>query len=78
MFKLVNPDENTVRQLNLLRKKADQVDRTLVKAEIPKDIYNNLIEQCVNYRNILYQIGLEPMEKLKEKEIEKELRKKRR
>lgn len=75
VFKLVNPNAETVRQLKALKTKATRINRPLVKSEIPKEVYNNLIGQCVNYRNILYQINLEPLEKSKEKEIEKELRK---
>nr|WP_315020823.1 hypothetical protein [uncultured Aminipila sp.] len=77
VFKLVNPDEETVNQFEILKNKADKIKRPLVKSEIPKEVYSNLITQCVNYRNILYQIDLEPLDKSKEKEIEKELRKMR-
>lgn len=77
VFKLVNPNEETVNELKILKRKADELNRPLVKSEISKEAYCNLISQCVNYRNILYQIDLEPLEKSKEKEIEKKLRKMR-
>ncbi|WP_312091979.1 homing endonuclease associated repeat-containing protein [Aminipila sp.] len=77
VFKLVNPDKKTIAQLETLKKEAVRLNRPLVKSEIPKEIYNHLIEQCISYRNLLYQIDLQPLDKTKEKEIEKELRKRR-
>ncbi|MFV0516663.1 MAG: homing endonuclease associated repeat-containing protein [Aminipila sp.] len=75
LFRLINPDEDTINQLGWIRRKSKELNRALIKQEIPKDIYKNLIEQCVSFRNILFQIGLEPLDLLKEKEIIKELRK---
>lgn len=75
IFKLVHPDEETVKQLNALKKMAEKLKRPLVKSEIPKEVYCNLISKCINYRNILYQIDLEPLDKTKGKEVEKNLRK---
>lgn len=74
VFKLISADKKTIKQLKLLKEKADVLKRPLIKAEIPKDVYENLINQCVSYRNIIFQIGYKPLEKLKEKEIEKKLR----
>ncbi|QIB69652.1 hypothetical protein Ami103574_10100 [Aminipila butyrica] len=71
LFKLVNPDKETVRQLNLLRRQAVSLRRPPIKSEIPKEVWKNLMARCANYRNILYQIGMEPVDKVQEKEIEK-------
>lgn len=76
LFKLVNPSGETAKCLKILKQKSDKLGRPLIKDEIPTLIYDNLIKQCVNYRNILYQVGLEPLEKSRQKEIERELRRK--
>lgn len=77
VFKLVEPGEETRKQLEYLRNTAKKLGRPPIRKEIPEEIYKNLIESCVSYRNILYQIGLTPLSKPEEKKIEQMMRKKK-
>lgn len=38
--------------------------RPPLKSEIPKELKENLIKRCGSFRNVLFQIGLEPVERI--------------
>lgn len=58
-------DLNTVEkeQLQALLMLAWEIGRPPLKEEVPKILLQNLMDKCGSYRNVLFQIGLEPIEK---------------
>lgn len=49
--------------LNLIWETAWKLGRPPLKKELPEEKIRRLIQKCGSYRNVLFQIGLEPVEK---------------
>lgn len=77
LYKLVEPDQRTRNMLDFVRKRVQELGRAPLKSELPPHIYTALLKKCGTYRNLLYQLGLEPLEKSAAAQIQAELRNKK-
>lgn len=64
LFKIENLDEETVENLDEVLNLAYFLGRPPLKSENPKELKENLIKRCGSFRNVLFQIGLEPVERI--------------
>lgn len=61
---LVNDlDVQDKKNLDFIRETAWKLGRPPLKKELPDIRIRNLLQKCGSYRNVLFQIGLEPVEK---------------
>ena len=58
-----NLDAVEKEQLQSILNLAWKIGRPPLKEELPKVLLQNLMSKCGSYRNVLFQIGLEPIEK---------------
>lgn len=63
VYQAGNLDEQDRQRLKLVLKAAWDLGRPPLKRELPQDVIRPLIQKCGSYRNVLFQIGLEPVEK---------------
>lgn len=52
------------RALDVVGRLAEHLGRPPLKSEIPEEIRKPLIEKCGSFRNVLFQIGLEPVTRI--------------
>lgn len=74
LYKLVEPDLLTIEMLEKLRATANQLGRAPIKLELDPELYAMLKAKCGTFRNVLYQVGLQPLNKGMAAQIEQELR----
>lgn len=55
-YRLVNPDETTVSDLQKLQMIRDQLGRDPEKKEVPKELWKRLQKVCGSWTNVLYQL----------------------
>ena len=58
-------DEISGRYLREIRKKAEETGRPPRKSEVPREVQETLIASCKSWRNALYQVGLEPVVRIR-------------
>lgn len=63
VYAVQNLNQDEKEKLQLLLNMAWKIGRPPLKEEVPSDLLQNLIQKCGSYRNVLFQIGLEPVEK---------------
>ena len=69
LFRIEKPDDRTKKQLAVVRRAARRLGRAPLKNEIPSGLYGELLQKFGSWRNILYQIDLEPLGKNETAEI---------
>ena len=74
LFKIPDPDEATRHQLGVIRRTAQRLGRAPLKSEIPSGTYGELLKKFGTWRNILYQIDMEPLGKNETAEIRRKQR----
>lgn len=65
LYRIENLDEVSKAYLNEIREKARQYGRAPKKSEVSKEVQTVLTRSCRSWRNALYQIGLEPVERIR-------------
>lgn len=63
LYKLVDADAETADMLKELEALAKRLGRPPIKREVNPRVYSCLLKKCSTYRNMLYQIGMEPLNK---------------
>lgn len=63
VYAVHNLDAAEKEQLQSLLNLAWEIGRPPLKEEVPTVLLQNLVSKCGSYRNVLFQIGLEPIEK---------------
>lgn len=58
----VNPE--TAEDLKTIQQLADSLGRSPLKSEVPEEIRTRLIGHCGSFRNVLYQIDLDPVTRI--------------
>lgn len=76
LYKLVDPDKQTLEMLKEVKAIAEELGRPPIKSEIPSRTYSCLIKKCSTYRNLLYQVGLTPLDKSATVQVQAKLREK--
>ncbi|MBR2001515.1 MAG: hypothetical protein IJ994_04310 [Firmicutes bacterium] len=74
LFKASNHDEATRHQLGVIRRTAKRLGRSPLKNEVPSGTYGELLKKFGSWRNILYQIDMEPLGKNETAEIRRKQR----
>lgn len=64
IYKIHDLKESEREQLELILEIARSLGRPPLKCEVPNDLRISMIERCGSYRNVLYQIGLEPVARM--------------
>lgn len=77
LYKLVNPDAGTKKMLTEVKVLAEKLGRAPLKGELSSRTYSCLIRKCTTYRNVLYQVGLSPLERSEAIRIQTMLRAKK-
>ena len=55
-YRLVNPDETTVSDLQKLQEIRETLGRDPEKKEVPKELWKRLQKVCGSWTNVLYQL----------------------
>ena len=77
LVKVTALDELTRHQLGVVRKTAKRLGRAPLKNEIASGTYGELLQKFGSWRNILYQIDMEPLGKNETAEIRRKQREQR-
>lgn len=65
VYLVENLDETSERYLREIRRKAEETGRPPRKSEVPREVQETLIASCKSWRNALYQVGLEPVARIR-------------
>lgn len=65
LYRVEDLDQTAMEYLDQIRENAKLCGRAPKKSEVPCEIRKKLMESCHSWRNVLYQIGLEPVEKIR-------------
>ncbi|MFV0516662.1 MAG: homing endonuclease associated repeat-containing protein [Aminipila sp.] len=74
LFKIVKPNSLEKEYLRKLKNIIKELGRAPLKEELDKNLYEKLMHVCGSYRNILYQVGAEPLDKTQQQRIRRLLR----
>lgn len=77
LFKVTDLDEYTRHQLSLVYRTAKRLGRAPLKNEINAGLHGDLLQKFGSWRNILYQINLEPLSRNEAAEIRRKQREQR-
>lgn len=77
LYKVSNLTAEQRDMVRQLRKTAKELGRAPIKEELPEELCHELVTVCGSYKNMLYQAGIEPADKVSIQKIRKKLRKKR-
>lgn len=64
LYRIEDLDETSKAYLDEICEKARQYGRAPKKSEVSKEVQTVLVRSCRSWRNALYQIGLEPVERI--------------
>lgn len=64
VYQIEKPEIEIQRALDIVRQTARKLERPPFKSEIPEELRKPLIERCGSFRNVLFQIGLEPVTRI--------------
>ncbi len=65
LYKIDNLEEEYLYCLQIIDRQAKALGRAPMRNEVDPDVREKLIHRCGNWRNALYQIGLEPVAKIR-------------
>lgn len=74
LYKVFNLGKKERRYLTQLRRLIDKLGRAPIREEVPEDVYNGLMKACGSYRNVLFQVGLEPLDKTDTQKIRRKVK----
>lgn len=63
LYKISDLEEVYCKDLIFIKYLADQLHRPPFKEELPGDLRERLVNRCGSYRNVLFQIDMEPVQK---------------
>lgn len=64
VYRIETKEKEFLRALDIIARLANTLGRPPLKTEVPEAIRRPLIERCGSYRNVLFQIGLEPVRRI--------------
>lgn len=64
VYRIESKEPEILRALDLVARLANTLGRPPLKTEVPEAIRRVLVERCGSYRNVLFQIGLEPVRRI--------------
>lgn len=63
LYKINDLEENYCKDLMFIEKLSNELHRPPFKTELPDDLKERLLNRCGSYRNVLFQIDMEPVQK---------------
>lgn len=63
VYKVNNLEAIYLQDLEAIKELADVLQRPPLKSEVPQEIKERLTARCGSYRNVLYQLGMEPVKR---------------
>ena len=73
VFKLSKKEREYLVQLKEI---VNELKRAPIKEELPEDVYSGLMQICGSYRNVLFQVGVEPLDKTNTQKIRRKIKNK--
>ncbi|WP_312650993.1 homing endonuclease associated repeat-containing protein [Aminipila sp.] len=76
LYKVMNLSKNEKQYLIQLREIVTELGRAPIKEELPEDVYDGLMKACGSYRNVLFQVGVESLDKTNTQKIRRRIKNK--
>lgn len=74
LYKVFKLNKKEKEYLVQLREIVNDLKRAPIKEELPEDVYRGLMQVCGSYKNVLFQVGVEPLDKTNTQKIRRRLK----